>query len=699
MANDLRIQIVVDAAQVTAGISGVTSTVEAATARIKSAFGSIANAPEGIQNALKVLQNQSRMSADAIATATAAITALGGASSGAADEVEKLASSGQDAAVKMSSMERAMALATGRMAGMAAGAGMLGGALGRVGAASSTLGPILAAAFPVIAIVALVDILALAYDKIIEVTSGFAGWDKEAQQMYDLLIGLNQQTVAFNANLAIEKLRLNEIGLKGTALDLQKEKDLKGELAIRTNELTASLQRENAIRTQLQGTSRTVEILNPRTRTSQQFTVVDQPSKDEVTRLNKELEKTVENSQKLQEEVRKLKEVSIPEAGKKGAKDYAGELERAAEFNDKLIADTKKRAEEDLKALEQRKRLEKEAEQALDKNDTTGQDIRDMRLRDEADEASVQARLDREKAAAITNIEIEQEKVKTLARMGQISADDEARQLNDLEAKKLQVETAYLQDRIQAVLARMADDDAESYKKDKAEWDKLLAEKQKAEDNYQKTHQKNIDKAATDEQKVWDRLGQGIMRSLDSAVQGITSGTERFGTAFARMVDNMLAKFIEAVLQMAEQWVLTHVFMLAVKRTAQHEEVLTDAKAAAAAAWKATAGIPVIGPVLAPIAAATAFAGVEAFSAEGGMVVPADNTLSLLHANEMVLPANLSAGLKDLIGNGSAGGGDIHVHYSPQVSAVDASGVENFFHRNQPALVKAIRTAVRRANV
>ena len=36
-----------------------------------------------------------------------------------------------------------------------------------------------------------------------------SGWDKAAQQMYDLQIELNQRTVSFDADLAIQKLRVN----------------------------------------------------------------------------------------------------------------------------------------------------------------------------------------------------------------------------------------------------------------------------------------------------------------------------------------------------------------------------------------------------------------------------------------------------------------------------------------------------------
>ena len=194
MGDSLKIQVIVDASQVAAGMSNVSSTVEAATAKIKSAFGSVANAPEGIKNSLLVLQNASRMSAEAVSEASAAINSIGNAASKAAPQV--------------SSLDRAMALASGRMVGMAAGAGMLGGALGRVAAASSTVGPLLSAAFPVIAVIAFLDVADLAYNKILEISSGLAGWDKAAKETFDHLITLNQQTVAFNANHFQEPERL-----------------------------------------------------------------------------------------------------------------------------------------------------------------------------------------------------------------------------------------------------------------------------------------------------------------------------------------------------------------------------------------------------------------------------------------------------------------------------------------------------------
>jgi hypothetical protein len=79
---------------------------------------------------------------------------------------------------------------------------------------------------------------------------------------------------------------------------------------------------------------------------------------------------------------------------------------------------------------------------------------------------------------------------------------------------------------------------------------------------------------------------------------------------------------------------------------------LTSATAAKGA-YSSAAQIPYVGWLIAPVAAAVAFAGVEAFgSAEGGYDVPigAHPTVAL-HPRELVMPANLSEGFRNIIAN------------------------------------------------
>jgi hypothetical protein len=128
--------------------------------------------------------------------------------------------------------------------------------------------------------------------------------------------------------------------------------------------------------------------------------------------------------------------------------------------------------------------------------------------------------------------------------------------------------------------------------------------------------------------------------------------------------------------------------------------VFGDANKAAASTYAATADIPIVGPVLAPIAAAGAFAAVMAFdvfSAAGGFDVPAGlNPVTQLHAREMVLPAGIADPLRANLANGglaggggSGGGTHIHADFS---NASFGAGV-------QPAQVKTmVVSALRQAH-
>jgi hypothetical protein len=92
-------------------------------------------------------------------------------------------------------------------------------------------------------------------------------------------------------------------------------------------------------------------------------------------------------------------------------------------------------------------------------------------------------------------------------------------------------------------------------------------------------------------------------------------------------------------------------------------------------------------------------------SAQGGWAVPSlgpGGVLAQLHSNEMVLPANISQGLQNLIAapngaNASGGGGPVVVNFG--VSAMDSQDVARFFRSNGSALVAAINTAMRNGSM
>lgn len=105
------------------------------------------------------------------------------------------------------------------------------------------------------------------------------------------------------------------------------------------------------------------------------------------------------------------------------------------------------------------------------------------------------------------------------------------------------------------------------------------------------------------------------------------------------------------------------------------KQIVHSAAVAAAKAYEALAGIPVVGPALGAAAAAATFAAVIAFqallgSAEKGAVLPTDMLIQA-HAKEMILPANLSTGLQQMISNYSLG------RSGPSLTAAAALGGES----------------------
>jgi hypothetical protein len=123
----------------------------------------------------------------------------------------------------------------------------------------------------------------------------------------------------------------------------------------------------------------------------------------------------------------------------------------------------------------------------------------------------------------------------------------------------------------------------------------------------------------------------------------------------------------------------------------------TDAAGAAQGAYNAIVHIPYIGPFLAPAAAATAYAGVMAFgSAEGGFDIPPGvNPLTQLHASEMVLPANLAQGVRNMTNQGGGGGQGGDLNQTINLTAWDGRSVVDMLGSNNRVIAQAVQTAMR----
>lgn len=180
-----------------------------------------------------------------------------------------------------------------------------------------------------------------------------------------------------------------------------------------------------------------------------------------------------------------------------------------------------------------------------------------------------------------------------------------------------------------------------------------------------------------------------ILNPIESAVSGMMSSlvtrSSSFRDAMINAADQVLISFLNMAIKSMFQWIAAE--QVKTGATVAGEAARTSATAAGAAAsnsitiagvlkdvaafavraaagaYSAIASIPVVGPFLAPAAAAAALFGVmklasSIFSAEGGWgEVPFDGAQTTLHKKEMVLPASLATPLRAMLTAGPQSSG------------------------------------------
>jgi hypothetical protein len=186
------------------------------------------------------------------------------------------------------------------------------------------------------------------------------------------------------------------------------------------------------------------------------------------------------------------------------------------------------------------------------------------------------------------------------------------------------------------------------------------------------------------------RIMQAETRLVDSISQDLAK-TIVTGKNFAQEMKNLGAEVLEGM--------IAHTIQMIAMGNMQR---FNDARTAAAHTYSSVSAIPIVGPFLAPEAAAAAFAAVMAF-AQGGIVPgygPGDTVPAALTPGEMVLPKPISQGLQGAIQNGTLGGGDhfhggnIHIN----ASAMDADGIDKVLKKHASKIHKHAMNEMRRRN-
>ena len=270
------------------------------------------------------------------------------------------------------------------------------------------------------------------------------------------------------------------------------------------------------------------------------------------------------------------------------------------------------------------------------------------------------------------------------AALGQISATEQVRREQDLLDLKWSYDQAYYEKKLDA-----AQNDVRTQQK-------LIEEQELAYEKYVGDVQALDTKLAEANRKAWDGLVAPVERAIDTSVTGIILGTTTVQKALANLAQSIIAEFVNSAVK-GVFGQIGNLFGAGLLGGGGGDQDFSGGLTGAGG---------IFGSLFEGIGALFGFErGGIVPSAQGGWAVPSlgpGGVLAQLHSNEMVLPANISQGLQNLIaapnaGNSTGGGATVVVNFG--VSAMDSQDVARFFRSNGSALVAAINNAMRNGSM
>lgn len=342
----------------------------------------------------------------------------------------------------------------------------------------------------------------------------------------------------------------------------------------------------------------------------------------------------------------------------------------------------------------------REYQSALGKIDQMHREYADEQIQRE------QTLLQKKQELQLIDIEMARETTQQKRRAGQISEAQEILALQDLERKKFEIEAVGLRER------------AKLYPEGSREREQLMNQLEIAE----KRHGLNLMKINSGTTKAvardWSSAFDSIADSLGQGVQAMNRGTLTWRNAISHVAQQvyglytqMFRRVVTAHLASEQAKTAGTVTASGIREGVEKGSMLKSiamtiwgalkkiaimAYEAAAGAYAATVTIPVVGPILAPIAAAATFLAVGAYgaavaSAAGGWDMVDRDQLAMVHKREMILPADLADRVRGITEPGIDGGGAI----SLTINAIDAKSVRRLFNENGPAMAGAMRKQIR----
>lgn len=295
------------------------------------------------------------------------------------------------------------------------------------------------------------------------------------------------------------------------------------------------------------------------------------------------------------------------------------------------------------------------------------------------------------KARALAEIQSEQDASNTRRQLGIQTAAQTLELERKFAQERLAVERKFLQDQLAVT----------DPQKDPLKVSKLNAELEQLEIKHQ-TQMAQIDnRLSVERANAWKQVDSALTNSMQQNMMGILQRTTTVTGALKNMFWDAANAIGQAATKMAADWVMAQIRMKVASKETALTTINNDALAAASGAYKALVGIPIVGPVLAPAAAAVAYAGVMAFgamaSAEGGYDIPSGtNPVTQLHQKEMVLPAQYANVIRDLGAMHLNSGGIGRASDGPPVQFNGTPLAGGFFIAHQDEFVRFYKTIQRR---
>jgi len=260
--------------------------------------------------------------------------------------------------------------------------------------------------------------------------------------------------------------------------------------------------------------------------------------------------------------------------------------------------------------------------------------------------------------------------------------------------------------------------------------DQSLAAKQRLDDMFIEATRRRDDQmlaldrsALRQQEQDYQSFANTIEGAFNGQLRGLISGTETWRTAFSNTLETLLIKFIE----FTESTIAHHLIGEAMKTAATTTGVAarTGAEESGAAASMAAQGAAMVrsilssaaeafagvfgflAPLMGPLAAGPAAAAQATVAGMAGSVASADigmwqvpqDMLTLVHHNELVMPAAEAGAFRSMLGDdgaaGASGAVQIHPTTNVHISALDGGSVSQWMKTNSSGMLKAIDEAVR----